>query len=65
MPECVFVVEHGCSPRPAIVLSRYDSQEDGKAGARAVVEFTDERGGKRDCFARSVWDTKQAAEQAA
>lgn len=59
MAEQVFVAEHGHGARPAKVVKRYEYTE---RQTRVVVEFTDERGGSRDCFAASVHETREAAE---
>jgi hypothetical protein len=61
MSERVYVAEYGTGARPAKVVERHERE--GKPCM--VVEFTDDRGGGRDCFATSVFDTPEAANAAA
>lgn len=62
MPEIVYVAEYGCGARPAIVLERYTTPSQTE---RVKVEFKDERGGRRDCFAKSVFADRESAERQA
>ncbi len=55
----VYVYEHGAGVRPGQMLSEFD--RDGRA--MCLIEFSDERGGRRNCFKTSISPDRKLLEK--